>query len=353
MSLKDRAAKINFDDLDDEAAQGAVSGDVVAQSNAVSPAAAPAPAPLETAAAATQLPSRPRTGVAALTERFTMQHRVDELQQRVAELESAHVVVMLDPKQVRQSKWKNRHELSFGTSEYQELKAEIEAAGGNVQPIKVRRAGRDGDGKEVFEVVYGRRRLRSCLELGLQVAAIVEDMDDVQLYKEMERENRNRADLSPWEQGVMYKDALDAKLFPSQRQMAATLNVSQTNLSMAIALASLPPEVIDAFPSPLDLQYRWAAPLTEALEKDTARVMTVAGEIAGTTPRPNSKEVFARLVTPEGGDASVTKEFRVADKQIGTWTRSRTGAISIKLKAGALNQSSERKLLEYVERLFS
>jgi hypothetical protein len=40
---------------------------------------------------------------------------------------------------IRPSKWANRHDMSFETTDFAELKAEIESAGGNVQPVRVRR----------------------------------------------------------------------------------------------------------------------------------------------------------------------------------------------------------------------
>lgn len=343
MSLRDKAAKVNFDGLDDEPGQG---GDTAPAE------AAPASTPVT---AVMPIPPRPRaTGVAGITDRINLHHQVVELQAQVAKYEGAQLVTRLDPRRIKQSRWKNRHELSYSTQEYAELKAEIEAAGGNVQPVKVRRVGKGADGQDEYEIVYGRRRLRACLELGFEVAAIVEDMDDLELFKEMERENRSRADLSPWEQGVMYKDALDAKLFTSQRQMAAVLNVSPGALSMALALASLPDEVINAFPSPLELQYRWAAELTQALEKNTARVITAAQELAARSPRPGAKEVLATLVSMDALKREATaKELRIGDRVVGSFAKDARGGINLKLKAGALNAGNEKKLIEFVERLLA
>lgn len=340
MSLRDKAAKVNFGDLDDDAA------------GAPLPAAATA-ALQETVPVA---PSRPRTtGVAGITDRINLHHQVQELQAQVAVFEQAQMVVKLDPRRIKQSKWKNRHELSYSTREYADLKAEIEAAGGNVQPIKVRRVGKAADGQDEFEVVYGRRRLRACLELSFDVSAIVEEMDDVELFKEMERENRNRADLSPWEQGVMYKDALDGKLFASQRQMAAALNVSLGALNVALALASLPEEIINAFPSPLDLQYRWAADINGALEKDTARVMTLARELAARSPKPSAKEVLASLVSTAGvGRVEPdTKTLKAGGRVVGSFMKDARGGVNLKVKSGVLTAANEKKLLEFVERLLS
>jgi ParB family chromosome partitioning protein len=108
----------------------------------------------------------------------------------------------LDPKCVKPSKWANRHDKSFEGPEFAELKSEIESAGGNVQAIKVRPI--PGSSPQEYEIVFGHRRHRACFELDIPVLATIESIDDKELFKEMDRENRLRADLRPYEQGLMY-----------------------------------------------------------------------------------------------------------------------------------------------------
>lgn len=329
--FKGKAALISFDDLDKEAPS--------------------ATAPQEPEPPAEALLRR--SGVGAISQSIANHHRVADLEAELARLREAGVIVELDPKLVQASRWKNRDEASYSTKKYEELKAEIEAAGGNVQPIKVRRL--EGG---AYEIVYGRRRLRACLELGLLVSAIVEDMNDLDQFMEMERENRNREDLSAWEQGVQYKDALDKGLFSSQRQMSVKLGISLTALSTAIRLASLPEFVVAAFPSPLDLQFRWAQPLTEALERGAVAVEREATTIAGSTSKPSAKSVLERLLaaaTQETGAANVNgeiREFNVGGKSVASYARDRKGAIAVKIKAGVLTPTAEKKLSEFLERLF-
>lgn len=203
----------------------------------------------------------------------------------------------LDPKLVKPSKWANRHEKSFVGEEFALLKAEIESAGGNVQPIKVRPI--PGSSTQEYEIVFGHRRHRACLELGLLVLSTIESIDDKELFKEMDRENRLRADLRPYEQGVMYMRALDEGLFSSMRKLADDLGLQSSNVSTAINIARLPKAVVEAFSSPLDIQYRWAAPLNEAVKSDIDLVQSRANEIAvsrltGTTMA--AAQVFDRLI---------------------------------------------------------
>ena len=60
------------------------------------------------------------------------------LKQRVEAFDGALPVRQLDAKKVRASKWANRMEQSFQSPLFRALEEEIVAAGGNVQPIKVR-----------------------------------------------------------------------------------------------------------------------------------------------------------------------------------------------------------------------
>src|SRR5439155_17408723 len=131
--------------------------------------------------------------------------------------------------------WANRHEASFKTAEFEQLKAEIAQSGGNVQPIKVRPVavlnGSTPPAEGRFELVFGHRRHRACLDLGIPVLAAIEDASDVSLFEQMERENRGRKNLSAWEQGTMYRKALDEGLYPSLRRLSESLGVDVSLVS--------------------------------------------------------------------------------------------------------------------------
>lgn len=201
----------------------------------------------------------------------------------------------ISPDKIIPSRWANRDAASYEGSEFEELKAEIGNAGGNVQPIKVRPV---ADGK--FEIVFGHRRHKACQLLQLDVLAMVEDLTDLQLFEQMDRENRNRADLRPYEQGVMYSRALKEGLFPSIRKLSERLGVDFGNVSRYVQIATLPTDVLNSFKSPLEIQQRWAQPLCEALKHDQDLVLGRAKVLFGTTPRPSAADVFKTLVG-EGG----------------------------------------------------
>jgi len=206
--------------------------------------------------------------------------KIDLLKAEIDALKAANPVIKIHPNEIKASAWVNRHQDSFKVPEFAAFKAEIESAAGNIQPIKVRPLKSvDASGAAKYEIVFGHRRHRACLELGIDVNAIVDDIDEKTMFVEMDRENRERADLRPFEQGLMYARALDSGLFSSLRKLSEEIGADPTNISKAVSLARLPEPILDSFESRLDIQYRWASDLKAALEKEPDLILARAADI--------------------------------------------------------------------------
>jgi ParB family chromosome partitioning protein len=230
-----------------------------------------------------------------------------ELKGKVASFEGSLPTRHIDPTLIKPSKWVNRSEQSFHDSLFANLKADIFSAGGNVQPIKVRPV--FGSTPQTYEIVFGHRRHRACLDLGINVLAMIELIDDTTLFMEMDRENRQRADLRPYEQGVMYARALDERLFPSMRKMAEALGIEAGTASKAVSIAKFPVSILEAFQSPLDIQFRWAVALKAAIDRDQGVVLARAADIiakraAGATV--SSQSAFNVLIGKDHKPATPT-----------------------------------------------
>jgi len=224
----------------------------------------------------------------------------------------------IDPKLVGPSKWANRHEKSFSGREWDAFKEEILSAGGNIQPIRVRsvppgNTSTEGLAQEgvprgntlplTFEIVFGHRRHRACLELGLPVFALISQATDRELFEQMDRENRQRADLTIYEQGEMYRRALDDGLYSSLRKLSESLGVGLGIASESVSIAKLPGQILDVFESRLDIQRRWAGALAGAVQKDPDRVFAVAKGIQAERTKGRvvkSVDVFKRLTAAQG-----------------------------------------------------
>lgn len=320
-----------------------------AQSAPKTQAAAPIPAPA----------GAPKTGpgsmLAFMTEQSEVHREVVLLREQVTQFEGADVAKRLDPKEIVASKWANRDNSHFDTESFARLKKEIAGAGGNVQPIKVRSVANSaaGAGAPPWEIVFGHRRHRACLELGIPVLALIQkDMKDAELFVEMERENREREDLSAWEQGVMYLRALESGLFPSAKQLATAIDRDMSNISRAMALAKLPGEVVRAFGSPLNLQFRWATALKDAHQRDPEGLLSAARELTAKDPKPSPAEVFASLTQPTSSKDQIkgtTADWKDGEgKRVASMTTDRKGRVTLFFDQ-PMEEAQQRKFAKLVD----
>ncbi len=274
--------------------------------------------------------------------------RLDEALGELQQWEGAKAARLIEPALIRPSRYANRHPSSFTGPDFQRLRSEIQDAGGNVQPIKVRPASVDENGLATgYEIVFGHRRLQACRELGLPVLAVIDNLDDQTLFVEMERENRARKDLSAWEQGMMYRRALDAGLFPSNRKLAEAIGVDLSALGKALALAALPDFVVAAFPSPLTLQFRWAKPLADAVATDPVRIKATAKALRERGEGLHARQIFERLVAvpreaPQGVEPFHPPEavhpIRIGEREIGQLRALGDGSLEIRLPGDGQGQ---------------
>ena len=336
-----------------------------------------APADGDKPAVAERPRDRPYTGVGSVMAAITreaevsqelagVQGQLSEARRQLDGFKDAVLVMALDPTSIRRSRWANRNQAEFSTPEFHALKAEIEQAGGNVQPIKVRfmtaettavptpaaeAAAAVFDGQTPrYEIVYGHRRHQACLELGMPVNAVVAQvMSDQALFAAMDRENRSRKNLSAWEQGRMYSDALKAGLFPSLRRLSESLGVNLSDASRTVQLAKLPADVVAAFASPLDLKVRWAKPLVDALQKDPDTVLAKARMIAKSRGDLLASQIFDRLIGVAAPSASPMSAVLMAGKPVAMLKTSRQGRVVVEFEPGALPAARYAAFVSLVE----
>ena len=276
----------------------------------------------------------------------TVGQELDVLRERLKTFEGAKPALQLDPALVRPSKWTNRHESAYGSAAFEKLKDNIDLADGNGQPILVRRVDNG------YEILSGHRRHRACSELGLPVFAVVCDgpLSDLDLFLAMERENREREDLSPYDQGRMYVHALDSGLFSSQRRLAVAIGVSHTWIRKAVRIATLPVEVIDAFSDPTAIQPAHGEDIVAALAADAAAVMGRAAELRATkrTAKRSATDVVHRLI----GRADAQDEtfvIRCGSRTVGHWRRDGKGRAVMTLNADVSDDAAMARVVAGIQ----
>ena len=271
-----------------------------------------------------------------------MQNELAELHRKLKQFDGSLPTRLLDPSHIRLTRWANRHESSFSTPAFAGLKASIALAGGNTQPILVREYEEDR-----FEVVFGHRRHRACKELGLPVLAVIwtTPAPDLDVFLSMDRENREREDLSPFEQGTSYRAAIDGGLFPSRRRLAESIGVSHTWVRKAMLVAELPTAVIEAFQTPIEIQPKHALEIAEAIQRDPTGVLRRAERLRTSSDRMTSAQTVLQL-TASNTQSARRSPIRVGDRTVGTWLTDARGRTTITLESGVADASTIAKIVE-------
>ena len=276
-----------------------------------------------------------------------MAGEIDALRARLQAFDGAMPTVRLDPALVRPSRWSHRHESTYASRAFNQLLDSVDSAGGIEQPILVRK---DGAG---YEVIFGHRRHRACLELGLAVFAVVwvGPMSELDHFLALERENQGRQDLSPYEQGRMYDHALVVRLFSSQRKLASAVGVSHTWIRKTVQIARLPNEVKGAFANPTAIQPAHAADITDALAADEGAVMRRAADLGVSkhTTKRSAAEVVDYLVG-RGDPKEATFVLRCRSRTVGTWRRDGRGRAVVTLDADVSDDAAMARVAAAIER---
>lgn len=110
--------------------------------------------------------------------------------------------------------------------------------------------------------------------------------------------------------------------------------------------------MIAAFPSPLDIQFRWAQPLSEALQKDPDGVMLRAKEIQGLIQEKalSAGEVFGRLTQTHSNIATASRSLAidVAGRRVGECVVDLRGAVTLKLQSVVVPATHQEAVMDSV-----
>ena len=214
------------------------------------------------------------------------------------------LLVSLDPKKIRATEFKNRHDLSLLADDpkFAELLASLKAHGQEV-PIRVRPI--KNAAPFDFEIVSGHRRHAASLALdaetdgGFRILAIIDAKasEARDLVLKMYRENEQRYDLSAFEKGRMFARWLEAGIYASQRDIGAAVGLGEAAIAKYLAVANLPAPVLGVFTDVRLISMRWGSTLSQALKTHEAAVLRAAEKLGARKPLPEPDVVFRALVS--------------------------------------------------------
>lgn len=175
---------------------------------------------------------------------------------------------LVDTTDCRPWKFHNRDSVWMNVDKCQDLISSIRKNGQKV-PIFARKLENDTEGKS-WEIIAGRRRWFACGHLGIKVRVKAVEASDRECAILMNLENKDRNDISEFEDAVSYKQQLDAKLFDSQDEMASALDLKKSKLSKMISASRILsyPEIMGLFDDITLLKINPVYSLVLAIEKN-------------------------------------------------------------------------------------
>lgn len=183
------------------------------------------------------------------------QHEIKELKGELISHDenlalSGDLVLKLDPKIITASAFANRMETSFHDDEFRTLKESI-ANNGQDDPIEIRVIN-NSDSDYKYEIVAGHRRHRACLELGIEVEALLRPgYSDRDLALRMYRENHDRSPTSFFEEARWHVNMVLKEIYAGDdNAYLKDFDRSKTTLSKYRAIALVPNEIIKCFIEP-------------------------------------------------------------------------------------------------------
>lgn len=209
--------------------------------------------------------------------------------------EDKHATRLIDPSSVRMSAVMDRIDPSDGL---EELISSIQEHGQKV-PVLVRRT-EDG----AFEIVYGRRRLLACRELGRKVRATVMDMTDEEALIAQGVENNARQDPSFIERALFVAGIIrelgktDETRKNAQTIAYRALQIDESLVSRMNRIANgIPIELIHAIGPAHGVGRRVWEKLFRLCEKDISRAKEIVREIPHNLSGPGRLEAAVALLT--------------------------------------------------------
>lgn len=194
---------------------------------------------------------------------FSSQHKEkSQLYLSTNNIESKDTVILkLDTSECKPWDFSDRLDLEMGNID--ELASSIQQAGQQepilVRPIKNRSTLKESPIK--YEIIFGNRRWRACKVIGMNVLAIVRNINDQEAARAQKEENENRENISDYSKAIHYKKLIESGVFSNENQLAIKLNIPRNRLNDLMSYTRIPADLICAIKNVHCLSQRLAIKL--------------------------------------------------------------------------------------------
>jgi len=226
-------------------------------------------------------------------------------------------VIEVDPKNCVRWKFADRSGFEFG--DIFGLSQDI-LKNGQVEPVILRN---NQDAESQYEVIAGSRRWKACLEAGIPLKGIIQDLSDEQAAIVQIKENQHFP-LCDYSKGIHYAKLVKESKIP-HTQLADSIGCSKAKLENFLAFEKVPQPIWDAVSNLSRVSSRTAATIYALSKKGkeyVAALIELADEIRkGAGSRTLEQKV---LETINGKDNTIEFEKKItlpSGQVVAKWTK--------------------------------
>lgn len=213
----------------------------------------------------------------------------------------------LDPSEIRVGRFFNRLPQSFDEKlnvEFADLLEDVKRTGGNLVSGVVRPYVDESNPKIKYELVFGERRLKACIKVGVPFKAEIADISDEEFIQLHSTENRFRPQLSIVESALQFKSWLEKRIdeagkkVPTEK-LAAEIGYSRTHYFRLQAIGSIDEKVLFGIPEIERLSVKETDVLCKAWNSGDGRLLILERLPELTEKKLSGKAAVEHLCKPK------------------------------------------------------
>jgi ParB/RepB/Spo0J family partition protein len=213
----------------------------------------------------------------------------------------------LDPSEIRVGRFFNRLPQSFDESlnvEFAELLEDINRTDGNLVSGLVRPYADKSNPKIKYELVFGERRLKACMKVGVQFKAEIADISDAEFILLHSTENRFRQQISIVESALQFKSWQEkrtddaGKKVPTET-LAAEIGYSRTHYFRLQAIGNIDEKVLFGIPKIEQLSVKETDILCKTWNSGDGRLLILERLSELTEKKLSGKAAIEHLCKPK------------------------------------------------------
>ncbi|MBP9778143.1 MAG: ParB/RepB/Spo0J family partition protein [Rickettsiaceae bacterium] len=267
----------------------------------------------------------------------------------------------VDPEICLPWKYHNRDDAWMNSERCKDLISSIRKNGQQF-PVLARALENNPEGYK-WEIVAGRRRWFACKYLKMKLRVKPIEASDRECAILMNLENKDRDDVSEFEDAISYRQQLEAGLFASQDDMATALELNKSKLSKMLAVSKIQSyqPIMKLFDDITQLKINPVYKLISLLEKSSdnkdviykkAEKLYVSNNELRT--KMSTTLLITKLIEAVGNSKKISvgeyRYFKLKDTTVVKSLELKNGNVSFEINKKTLDQFSkaeiERKLLE-------